>query len=291
MSEVIREIVLDTETTGLEVSDGHRILNLACVEIIDRRETFGYFSTLINPERKSHPDSQKIHQISDDAVKDAPLFVNIADEFLTFLEKGNQSQNIPPVTRLIIHNAPFDMGFLNAEFARLKLPRDRHLVERWQQIISAPNMIFDTLTLARQLRPGRKNALAALREEYDMDETWMSQTIQNQYQGVTEYRAHSAIVDCIALAKIYLDLTRSQGGLDMSIDYARLAEEQHPDIIPGTLVQYATPTELEAHAAYYKQAGVDKPYKSPKDKPMKVRVKPPWWGVLSPASDNVNGDT
>ena len=145
-----RQIILDTETTGLSATSGHRIIEVGCLEMIDRQLTNNYFHQYINPERKVDPGAFKVHGLGDDFLQDKPKFAEIMDEFFEFI-KGAE---------LIIHNAPFDVGFLDAEFTRInpKLGNTRQFCK-----------VTDTLQLARRKHPGQKNSLDALCKRYDID--------------------------------------------------------------------------------------------------------------------------
>ncbi len=180
----MRQIVLDTETTGLETSADHRIIEIGCVEVIDRRVTDNYWHFYINPERDIDAGAFSVHGISTEFLKDKPKFADIAEDFLSFVEGAE----------LVIHNAPFDMGFLNHEFAKLDKPI------KLEDYCS----VLDTLVMARQKHPGQKNNLDALCKRYDIDNS--SRTL------------HGALLDSEILAEVYLMMTGGQKALLLDDD-------------------------------------------------------------------------
>lgn len=180
----MRQIVLDTETTGLETSANHRIIEIGCVEVIDRRVTDNYWHFYINPDRAIDAGAFSVHGISSDFLQDKPRFEDIADDFLSFVEGAE----------LVIHNAPFDMGFLNHEFAKLDKPI------KLEDYCS----VLDTLVMARQKHPGQKNNLDALCKRYDIDNS--SRTL------------HGALLDSEILAEVYLMMTGGQKALLLDED-------------------------------------------------------------------------
>lgn len=180
----MRQIFLDTETTGLEHRHGHRILELACVEMVNRRLTNRHLHKYINPERESDPGALAVHGITTDFLADKPKFKEIAAEFLDFVRGAE----------LVIHNAPFDIGFLNAELSRLDLP----------PLAEVCAGVCDTLKMAKELHPGKKNNLNALCDRYDVD---------NSHRTL-----HGALLDAEILAEVYLGMTRGQESLIMELD-------------------------------------------------------------------------
>lgn len=175
-----RQIVLDTETTGLEPSKGHRITEVGCVEMNNRRLTGRTFHYYINPEREIDPGAVAISGLTNEFLKDKPKFSEIVDEFLSFIRDAE----------VIIHNAPFDLGFINNELQLLK--------HAWGTI-DPYIQIIDTLMLARQLHPGQKNNLDALCRRYGID---------NSHRTY-----HGALLDAEILAKVYLQMTAGQTSL------------------------------------------------------------------------------
>ena len=171
----MRQVVLDTETTGLEVELQHRIIEIGCVELNNRRITGRHFHKYVNPERDIDQGAELVHGLSRDKLSAAPKFSEICAELLEFIQDAE----------LIIHNAPFDLGFLNAEFARL----DAHNLCAWDRVL-------DTLALARQIHPGQRNSLDALCKRYCVDNS------QRDY--------HGALLDARLLAEVYLAMTGGQ---------------------------------------------------------------------------------
>jgi DNA polymerase-3 subunit epsilon len=180
----MRQIILDTETTGLDSNLGHRVIELAAVEIVDRRLTGNHFHRYINPERASDEGALQVHGLSEEFLRDKPKFREIAGEFLDFVGGAE----------LIIHNAPFDTGFIDRELGLADLKPISEYCPR----------IVDTLHLARELHPGKKNSLDALCERYQIDNSARAQ--------------HGALLDANLLAEVYLAMTRGQDSLIMDIE-------------------------------------------------------------------------
>lgn len=177
----MRQVVLDTETTGLEPKLGHKIIEIGCVELIDRRLTGRHYHQYINPAREIDQGAMDVHGISNEFLADKPLFHTIAADFLEFV-KGAE---------LVIHNAPFDVGFINHEFSFLSRPP-----------IETDCTILDTLALARHKHPGQKNNLDALCRRYGID---------NSHRDL-----HGALLDSEILADVYLLMTGGQRALQLS---------------------------------------------------------------------------
>lgn len=219
---VKRQVVLDTETTGLSTADDHRIIEIGCVEIINRRLTGRNFHQYINPEREIDAGAIEVHGITNDALADKPLFADIADEFLAFVEGAE----------LIIHNAPFDVGFLNHELG--KMPDQQTRVEG---ICS----VLDTLKMARDRHPGQKNNLDALCKRYDVDNT--------------NRELHGALLDAEILADVYLAMTGGQVSLSLAAEQPAVMDHQQNDSIITASAQQkrkvikASEDELAAHQA------------------------------------------
>ncbi len=173
--------MLDTETTGLEVNRGHRIVEIGCVELLERRPTGREFHRYLNPKRSMDEGARAVSGISDEFLADKPLFAEIAVELLGFIEGAE----------IIMHNAAFDVGFLDAEFARLDLPA--RVAERAS--------VLDTLALAREKYPGQKNSLDALCKRLNID---------NSHREL-----HGALLDAQLLADVYLAMTAGQGDLGL----------------------------------------------------------------------------
>jgi DNA polymerase-3 subunit epsilon len=186
----MRQIVLDTETTGLEVSQGHRIIEVGCVELENRRLTGQHFHRYINPQREIDPGAIEVHGITNEFLQDKPLFEHIVDEFLEFVDGAE----------LVIHNAPFDVQFINSEFSRLgNVPA----------AIDQSCPIIDTLVMARSKHPGQRNNLDALCQRYEVDNS--------------QRDLHGALLDAEILADVYLLMTGGQttfalGGSDSNND-------------------------------------------------------------------------
>ena len=176
----LRQIVLDTETTGLDPQQGHRIIEVAAVELIDRIFTGNHYHYYFNPQREIDPGAQAVHGITSEFLAEKPLFQHKVDEFITFIKKSE----------LIIHNAPFDVGFLDNEF---------QLINNELGKISDHCTVFDTLLFARQRHPGQKNNLDALCKRYKIDNS--------------QRNLHGALMDAELLAKVYLAMTGGQGSL------------------------------------------------------------------------------
>ncbi len=171
----MRYIVLDTETTGLDPDDGHKIIEIGCVEILNRNVTNNTFHKYINPNREIDIEASKIHGLTYNNLKDKPLFENIYEEFSYYISDSP----------IIIHNAPFDVGFLKKEYSGISKP-----------ISFFNNEIIDSLKLARKISPGKKNTLDALCERYAVDNS--------------DRTLHGALLDAKLLAYVYLKMTIGQ---------------------------------------------------------------------------------
>ena len=180
-----RQVVLDTETTGLEPKQGHRIIEIGCVELINRRLTGRHYHQYINPEREIDEGAMAVHGISDEFVATKPVFANIVDEFRDFIAGAE----------LVIHNAPFDVGFIDHEFA---------LLDRGLGVTADICAVLDTLALARYKHPGQKNNLDALCKRYGVDNS--------------QRDLHGALLDAEILADVYLLMTGGQTNLALSAE-------------------------------------------------------------------------
>ncbi len=176
----MRQVVLDTETTGLEPSQGHRIIEIGCVEILNRRLTGNRFHQYLQPDREIDEGALNVHGITTEFLEDKPRFVEVVDEFIQFIEGAE----------LVIHNAPFDVGFINNEF---------DLLNGNFKPVSKICDVVDTLALARKLHPGQKNNLDALCKRYE---------ISNAHREL-----HGALLDAEILADVYLLMTGGQSSL------------------------------------------------------------------------------
>jgi DNA polymerase-3 subunit epsilon len=181
---VTRQIVLDTETTGLNAKLGDRVIEIGCLELLNRRPTDNHFHHYLNPERASEEGAVRVHGISDEFLLDKPRFREIAFEFIEYIRGAE----------LIIHNAPFDVEFLEQELALAKLP----------PLMQHCAGVRDTLKLAKELHPGKKNSLDALCERHGVNNTHRT--------------LHGALLDAELLAEVYLAMTRGQDSLVMELE-------------------------------------------------------------------------
>jgi DNA polymerase-3 subunit epsilon len=212
----MRRVVLDTETTGLNAGLGDRIIELGCIEILNRRVTGNHFHHYVNPERKSEDGALKVHGITQEFLEDKPKFREIAAEFLEYI-RGSE---------LVIHNAAFDVEFLNLELARIgQPPVEEHCAA-----------VVDSLKLARELHPGKKNSLDALCERYQVDHAHRT--------------LHGALLDAALLAEVYLAMTRGQDSLAIELEPARAAPgvRAPQGERPALIVVGASAAELAEHA-------------------------------------------
>ncbi len=227
----LRQIVLDTETTGLTVEDGHRIIEVGCIEIFNRRITGRSLHFYVTPERSIDAGAVAVHGLTEDRLRGEPKFAEVVDRLLEFVD-GSE---------LLIHNAPFDMGFLEAEMARVGRPRFRDRVSG----------VRDTLALARELNPGKRNSLDALCDRYG---------VSNAHR-----KLHGALLDAELLADVFLCMTRGQDSLDMALhgesraSVGPLGDDGWPPA--GLTVLPATDAERNAHAALLQ--GIAKDAKRP----------------------------
>ncbi len=185
-----RIVVLDTETTGLNPQEGHRIIEIGCVELVNRRLTGKRFHVYINPERVIDEGAVAVHGITNQFLDDKPLFAQVVDDFIAFI-KGAE---------LVIHNAPFDVGFINYEFSRLKTKTGS---------VTEYSTVFDTLAYARKKHPGQRNSLDALCKRYGID---------NSHRDL-----HGALLDAEILADVFLLMTGGQFSL---LDEAQTGPEE-----------------------------------------------------------------
>ncbi len=217
-----RQIVLDTETTGLSAEAGDRIIEIGCVELVGRKLTGNNLHFYLNPERDSHEDALKVHGISNEFLRDKPRFAEVADEILRYLEGAE----------IIIHNAAFDLGFLDKELERLGKPVFSSFVGE----------VIDTLAMAKQLYPGKRNSLDALCDRLGVDNS--TRTL------------HGALLDAELLADVYINLTRGQEALLIDLgDVDRTGEiSERVDLSAIELpVLPASAQELAEHAAVLAQ--------------------------------------
>ena len=211
----MRQVVLDTETTGLEPSQGHRVIEIGCLEILNRRVSGNTYHVYLNPERDIDAGAVQVHGLTREFLADKPRFGDIADEFLEFVRGAE----------LVIHNAPFDVGFLDAELARLQAgPVKRHCG------------VVDTLKLAKQLHPGQKNNLDALCKRYAVDNSGRA--------------FHGALLDAQLLAEVYLAMTRGQESLGIEVAPPPRAANAAATRRGPLRVIRASEAERARHAAY-----------------------------------------
>ena len=221
-----RQIVLDTETTGLDPKQGHRIIEIGCVELINRRLTGNNYHQYIQPEREIDEGAQQVHGITPEFLQDKPKFNDIIDDLKKYLDGAE----------LIIHNAPFDVGFLNAEFA---------LQGKKQGNIEGICSVIDTLVMARKKHPGQKNNLDALCKRYEVNNT--------------QRELHGALLDAELLADVYLFMTGGQVGLLLDSETnnsSSSGSDQQVSRISGSLkVVAASSDECVAHEAILEKMG------------------------------------
>lgn len=215
----MRQIILDTETTGLSHEQGHRIIEIGCVELINRKLTGKHYHQYINPERKVDEGALAVHGLTDDFLANKPIFSLIVKEFMDFVN-GDE---------LVIHNAPFDVGFINAE---LKL-----LNKSWKPVNDYCRVV-DTLALARQLHVGQRNSLDALCKRYSVDNS--------------QRELHGALLDAHLLARVYLAMTGGQATLFGSAEENESTSEQTSQTILATSIRrnlcVTTSSEEESEA-------------------------------------------
>ena len=221
----MRQIVLDTETTGLSTTQGHRIIEIGCLELVNRRLTGGQYHRFLNPDRDIDEGAERVHGISRADLETQPRFHEMADELLEFIS-GSE---------LVIHNAEFDVGFLEYELTLMKHPRPA---------IDEHAKVLDTLALARKLHPGQRNSLDALCKRYEVD--------------ASKRDLHGALIDAELLARVYLAMTGGQTALsldDESVGAAptprlsRAGARPHSNDFPDLIVVHAAADEAAAHEA------------------------------------------
>lgn len=220
----LRQIILDTETTGLRIEDGHRIIEIGCMELIDRKLTGKHFHYYINPQREVEAGAIAVHGITNEFLADKPLFNSIAKELIDFIDGAE----------LIIHNAPFDVGFLNHEFVLTRLGL---------KTVSDYCRVTDTLAMARQMHAGQRNSLDALCKRYAVDNS--------------KRDFHGALLDAHLLAQVYLAMTGGQGSFFDGINEGRVKAQKNSKedvFVPvekhNLTVVMASADELSAHENY-----------------------------------------
>ncbi len=229
MSSVSRQIVLDTETTGLEPSQGHRIIEIGCVELIDRRLTGNDFHQYLQPDREIDAGAVEVHGITNEFLADKPRFEDVVQDFMDYVRGAE----------LIIHNAPFDVGFIDAELERLG---------GWNRLDSYCR-ITDTLVMARNKHPGQRNSLDALCGRYDIDNS--------------QRQKHGALLDAEILAEVYLAMTGGQSVLFQEEQGVEQGSGEGQGIRrlpagrPALAVVRASAEEQAAHEAFLESLGDD----------------------------------
>lgn len=223
----MRQIVLDTETTGLSTKNGHRIIEIGCLELVNRRLTGREFHRFLNPDRDIDEGAERVHGISRADLDTAPRFPEVVEDFLAFI-KGAE---------LIIHNASFDVGFLEHELQLMKHP---------EPSIEQHASVLDTLTMAREMHPGQRNSLDALCKRYEVD--------------ATKRDVHGALIDSELLANVYLAMTGGQTALLLDEDESDARGESSATADGGDVIRpaaqvidlpivRANPQEIAAHDA------------------------------------------
>jgi DNA polymerase-3 subunit epsilon len=223
----VRQVVLDTETTGLEPELGHRVIEIGCIEVVNRRRTGRVFHRYLCPDRDIDPGALQVHGITLEFLQGQPRFADVAQEWLEFVRDSE----------LVIHNAPFDVAFLDAELGRLPEPPGR---------VAGLCQVLDTLALARQLHPGQRNSLDALCKRYSVDNS--------------QRDLHGALLDADLLLEVYLAMTGGQGALTLDEATgaaAASAPARRARRPQGTLV-VVRPTAAEIAAHERRLAALDK---------------------------------
>ncbi|HDS3853884.1 TPA: DNA polymerase III subunit epsilon [Legionella pneumophila] len=217
----MRQVILDTETTGIGPEQGHRVIEIGCIELIDRKLTGKHFHIYLNPQREVDEGAFRVHGISTEFLQDKPLFQDIVTEFLQFVE-GSE---------LIIHNAPFDVGFLNSELNHLK----------WNKTLEDYCQILDTLVLAREKHPGQRNSLDALCKRYEIDHF--------------NRELHGALLDAEILAYVYLAMTGGQSSLftevESSLNHSKIKTQEIKSLsLKKPVIMKANEEELIQHQSF-----------------------------------------
>jgi DNA polymerase-3 subunit epsilon len=214
----MRQVILDTETTGLEPELGHRIIEIGCIEVVNRRRTGRVFHRYLRPDREIDPGALQVHGITAEFLQGQPKFADVAAEWVEFVRGAE----------LVIHNAPFDVAFLDAELGRLDVAPGR---------VSDVCEVLDTLALARQMHPGQRNGLDALCKRYSVDNS--------------QRDLHGALLDADLLLEVYLAMTGGQGALTLDeaddTTAARVATRRAKRPRGTLVVLRASHDELEAH--------------------------------------------
>lgn len=231
----MRQVVLDTETTGLDPRQGNRIIEIGCVELINRKLTGNHYHQYIQPDRESEEGALAVHGITSAFLADKPRFEDIFDDFLSFI-KGAE---------LVIHNAPFDIGFIDNEFKLLNQNHSKELTTTNEHAT-----VLDTLVMAKKMHPGQRNSLDALCKRYD---------VNNEKREL-----HGALLDAEILADVFLAMTGGQSNLllDSNAESSEETNDQREEVIEklsanrkASPVILASPVEVAAHEEYLKKLG------------------------------------
>ena len=245
----MREIVLDTETTGLSAEEGHRIVEIGALELVNMVATGRRLHLYINPERPVDPEAEKVHGLSDEFLSGKPVFEAISGEFLDFIGEDP----------LVIHNAPFDAGFLNAELARLSLPALDH------------SRLVDTLSIARRKYPGAPASLDALCRRFGID---------NSHRDL-----HGALVDADLLAEVYIEL---KGGRQPNLLGAETnSEKTASPLASDTAIANPAQTPSDAPDALARLLARDRPLRPLRPHPEKPEEKRAWEAFLTKVTDPI----
>lgn len=214
----MRQVLLDTETTGFPHSQGHKIIEIGCVELFDRQYTGNNFQVYLNPERESDAGALEVHGLSTEKLKDKPLFAEVAEDFINYIRGAE----------LLIHNAPFDIGFLNMELSLLSKKLGK--VEDYASVV-------DTLKMAKRQHPGGRNSLDALCKRYGVDNS--------------RREKHGALLDSEILGDVYLAMTGGQTSLSLQQNDAKNNKQSTwSESLPDVRVIQASEDELAEHQRY-----------------------------------------
>ena len=217
----MRQIFLDTETTGLDPNQGHRIIEIAAVEFINRRVTTSRYHSYINPEREIDPAAQEVHGITLEFLNDKPFFKDVASDFISFIKDAE----------IIIHNAPFDVGFLNMELGKIGL----------ENLNTFCDAITDSLKYAKDIRPGQRNSLDALCRAFSVDNSSRS--------------LHGALLDAQLLGEVYIQMTRGQEAFVIDFEEEASQEKFSPINHDALVLSSPSKEEIEAHNKFLKKIG------------------------------------
>ena len=220
----MRQIFLDTETTGLDPKSGHKIIEIAAVEMLNRQVTDNQFHVYLNPMREIDEAAQEVHGLTLEFLSDKPLFKDIANDFISFIKDSE----------LVIHNAPFDLGFLNVELELIG----------YQTVVNFVVGVIDSLIMARSMRPGQRNSLDALCKAYGVDNS--------------ERSLHGALLDSRLLAEVYVGMTRGQEALEMNFtEESRTGTSLTSEDYKKIPVIKANANEIKLHQEYVEKIKIN----------------------------------